>query len=361
MVRVTGTDAQPYVGGSVTWEVGAGAAVDQANTVTDANGHAVARVSLLAPGPVTIIAQIAGGPGVTFTANAIPACNYEFPYTIDRTVSATLSSLDCNVPIGPAIYYYDFYRFTLPAQQSVALRMAVSALPLDPWLDLFTSAYSHIGLADDSSFNSANAYMEAILGAGDYVIGANSATQQQTGTYTLSSAIRPTAISGCRLIWATRAVTVTESVGSSDCVAEITPGSAIYFDRLWIALDSAARVTVRMESSVVNASLFLFDLLNDTLVAQNDDSSAGTTTAYINYTAPDYGLFELALATSTPNQTGQYTVAIVAPVSALVAVSPGGAPLFALPASLRRDLRVSDPSAARAGWRLARSSARDGS
>jgi hypothetical protein len=137
-----------------------------------------------------------------------------------------------------------------------------------------------------------------------------------------------------------------------------TPGSPFYFDRLWLALDAAATIEVRMQSSAVNPFLYLYDLVADSVVMQNDDSGVGTTAAYINYAAPDFSIFELGLATSTSNQTGAYTVTITGPVSVAGAGLARAGALFALPELLRRDQRVTDPSAAGARSRAARSRGR---
>lgn len=356
VVHVLGTDGQPYAGGTVTWTVTSGTAtVNPASATVAANGQAVTRVSLFAAGNVSLTGSVTGLPAVTFTVTAVPACDYRFPYTVGRTVDGQLSALDCGLDLG-GIYYYDFYQFTVPSQQGVVIAMTAPAGTPDSWLDLLSLDGAYLGFNDDSALGVSKAFVEAIVSAGTYVIGASSWGAQETGPYLLRSAAQPTAIAGCRPIWATRAITVTETVATTDCASNPS-GTPFYLDRLLLGLESGATLEVRMQSAAVNPLIYLYDLIGDSLAVQNDDSAVGTTTAYISFThgAPSFSFFELGLATAAGDQTGAYTVTISGPVAmAGTAAAARGATPFVLPERLLRDKRMPDLSAAAARARAAR-------
>jgi hypothetical protein len=308
-VALVGTDGQPYAGGIIAWTVTVGSG--QANpptSTTSASGQATTVITLGAAGDATISASTAGVTPVTFAATGIPPCQYVAPYTLGQSVNGTLSTFDCAVNIGGANFYYDYYGLAPASQQSVFIHMSSGAF--DTWLDLFSATSGAlVGVNDDSIAGVTNSHVEAFLGAGGYVFGASSFDPVTTGAYTVRTGARAATISQCRVIFGAGALVIGETVEPTDCV-DTSTGSTFYSDRLVIALDTDDTLDVRMQSGAVNPFLYLFDLFSSTVVAANDDSAVGTTTAFLRYVSPAFSFYFVDLGTSTAGETGAYTVTV---------------------------------------------------
>ena len=307
-VALTGTDGLPYAGAAVSWAITAGAGTASPPlSVTNATGAAATLIAPAAAGNLTITATSGAATPATFTATAVPPCQYLRPYALGDVVGGTLSTLDCAVNLG-AIFYYDFYQLDFAAQQSFTVTM--SSGTFDTWLDLFEFTGALVGSNDDSlGVVGASAFFEGIFAPGEYVIGASSFDPVVTGPYTLRSATRPATIAQCRVIWAVRSITVTETIMTTDC-ADASSGSTFYSDRMVLGLETGAVLEVRMTSGAVNPLLILYDVAAQAIVATNDDSSAGNPTAYFTYTVPQAGFFILDIGTAVAGQTGAYTLTV---------------------------------------------------
>lgn len=322
-----GSDGLPIEGVTVTWSATpTGAAAFAPNTgMTDANGIASTNVVLGSTiGAITMQATLAGVSAVTFHATVLDPCDVFTPYTLGQSVAASLSTTDCLVQIGNFAWYYDYYALDLPAgQQSLRLKMHGSGSFDDTYLDLYTAAGPGVAFDDDSILGLAgarNAQLDIVMTGGSYVIGANSFDPATTGDYTLSSETRPAAMNGCRAVWVTRGVTVSDSITDSDCAdSTATPK---HYDVARIIVFAPTVLTIRDSSTVINPSLALYradfgQIFTRTLVASNDDSLPGTN-AFIQYTAPANSVFDVIIGTSLAGETGAYTFE----VSASTTLSP---------------------------------------
>lgn len=306
-VALTGTDGLPYAGAAVSWAITAGAGTASPPVATTAaNGEAATFLAPAAAGNLTVTASSGAATPATFTATAVPPCEYLRPYDLGDVVNGTLSTLDCGVNLG-AIFYYDFYQLDFVAQQSFSVTMSSGAF--DTWVDLLDLAAGLVGSNDDSLGLTTNSYLEGIFAAGSYAIGASSFDPVTTGTYGLRSAARPATIAQCRVVWATRPIAVSETITATDCV-DASSGSTFYSDRLVLALDSGATVQAHMTSGAVDPLLYLYDIDAAVIVASNNDSSVGNSAAYLTYTTPQPGYYFLDIGTAVAGQTGAYALTI---------------------------------------------------
>ncbi len=307
-VALTGTDGLPYGGAAVSWAItaGAGTATPPVST-TAANGEAATLLAPAAAGNLTVTASSGAATPATFTATAVPPCQYLRPYGLGDVVTGTLSTLDCGVNLG-AVFYYDFYQLDFAAQQSFTVTMSSGAF--DTWVDLLDEAGPLVGSNDDTlGIIGAPSFFEGIFAPGNYVIGASSYDPLTTGTYTLRSAVRPPTIALCRVVWGTRPITVSETIMATDCL-DASSGSTFYSDRLVLALVGGMTLQAHMTSAAVDPLLYLYDIEAGLIVASNNDSSAGNSTAYVTYTAPQAGVYFLDIGTAVAGQTGAYTLTI---------------------------------------------------
>jgi len=304
-VTVLGSSNQAFSGATVTWAVTVGSATLGGTTSTsDARGAATMTVTLGANvGAVSIRASVPGVTPVTFAATAADPCQFLWPHTFGTSVAGTLAATDCNF----GGYYADFYAFTVPSQQSLSITMSSGTLAT--WIDLFRFGDgNYVGFAGDTVV-STPAVLEAIVAQGSYVIAPNTYFDHKTGSYTLSTAVRPQTIANCSEVWVTRGITVTDAVTASDCSdSAATPSFA---DVVGIFGVKGSVLTVAERSAAFNAYLSLFNF-QGTEIAFNDDSAdAGiTTNAYLVATLPDTNLYFLVIGTAGVGETGAYTLAI---------------------------------------------------
>jgi len=312
----------PAQGVHVTWSAtpGGAASFTPASTTTDVNGVASTSATLgSVVGAITIHAAVPGVSDVLYHVTAVDPCTRLTPYTFGDTVTAALSVTDCN--FQSAGWFYDFYQLDLPlGQQSIRIRM--SSGTFDTWVDFFSAAGPLFGFDDDEVLGQVqNSQLDIILPGGSYVIGANSFDQLTTGAYTLSTETRPAAMNGCRQVWVARGVTVNDSLTAADCAdSAVTPH---HYDVARIQLVQGTVLTIAEHSTAINPSLALYRILDlnsypRSLVAQNDDSSAGNQTAFIQFTVTQPGPYDIVIGSSAGGETGAYTF----DVSASTTLSP---------------------------------------
>lgn len=324
-----GSDGLPIEGVSVTWSATPASAAAFAPTTgtTDSNGFASTNVVLgTTLGTITIQATLSGVSPVIYHATVLDPCDLALPYSIGNTVNGSLATTDCLVQSGNLGWYYDYYALNLPSgQHSVRLKMHGAGSFDDTYLDLFTDAGAGVAFDDDSILGLAgarNAQLDIVMTGGSYFIGANSFDPFTTGSYTLSSETRPAAMNGCREVWLTRGVTISDSITSSDCAdSSATPKR---YDVARIVVFSGTVLTITQRSLAINPSLLLYQAnfgqtLTRTLVAQNDDSLPGTNDdAFIQYTVTASHVYDVIIGASTAGETGAYTFE----VSASTTLSP---------------------------------------
>ena len=308
-----GSNGQPAQGVHVTWSAtpSAGASFNPATETTDVNGVATTTATLgTVVGSITIHAAVSGVSDVVYHATALDPCMYIAPVSLGDTVNAALKTSDCNY--RNAGWFYDFYQLDLPVgQQSV--RISMNSTVFDTWVDFWSSDGPLVGFDDDVTLGQVqNSQLDIIFPGGSYVIGANSFNQFTTGAYSVSAVARPAGMNGCRQVWVARGVTINDSLTAATDCADSTVPTPHYYDVARIELVQGSVLTISAHSTAINPSLALYRItdLNTyprSLVAQNDDSSAGNPSAFIKFTVALTGPYDILIGSSAPGETGAYT------------------------------------------------------
>ena len=326
-----GSDGLPIQGVSVSWSATPNGTASFAppTTTTDANGIASTNVtiSVNAPSAITMQATLNGVPPVVYHATVTDPCTTFTSYSIGDSVNAALTSGDCL----RQQWFYDYYvvNFASPAQQNIRVKMHGLGAFDDPFVDYYTfanGAIQQIVAFDDDSIlgqeGARNSQLDIIFpGDTTFAIGANSFAPFATGSYTLTSENRTQAMNGCRAVWVTRGISVTDTIKATDCAdSSATPK---HYEVARIVVFSGTVLTLTMRSSALNPSLALYRLdpgqYSRAFAASNDDSLPGTNTnAFLQYTVTGNSLcvqntlcfFDILLGTSTGGEIGEYTFAV---------------------------------------------------
>lgn len=321
-----GTDGLPIAGVSVTWSATptSAASFSPPTMATDGNGIASTNVVLGSSlGTITMQATLNGVSPVVYHATATDPCANFTAYNIGDSVNAALTSGDCLRGSNPA-WFYDYYlvNFPTPAQQNIRVKMHGVGAFDDPFVDYYTfgsgTVVQIVAFDDDSILGqegARNSQLDIIFpGDTSFVIGANSFAPFTTGSYTLTSENRTQAMNGCREVWVTRGISVTDSIKANDCAdSSATPK---YYDVARIVVFSGTVLTLNMRSSTLNPSLALYRMdpsqnYARALVASNDDSLAGSNTnAFIQYPVTVNNFYDIVIGTSTGGEIGDYTFAV---------------------------------------------------
>ncbi len=310
-----GSGGQPVQGLQVTWSVTpvGSATFNPLTSTTDAGGSAVTNVTVgTIVGALHIHAAVPGVPDVVYTETVLDPCSYVAPYTFGTTVNGSLSSADCNR--NNFGFFYDFHGLTLPAgQQNIRVSMHST---FDTWLDFWSAAGPYVAFDDDSILGvQQNSQIDIILPGADYIIGASSFLPQVTGAYSLSTSTRTTPMSGCRQVWVTRGISVSDSISTSDCAdSSVTPH---YYDVARIIVLAGTVLSIAERSTAMNPALALYKVVPASgyrrhLVASNDDSSATTTNAFIAFAVDTTNVYDIIIGTSAAGETGAYTFEVLA-------------------------------------------------
>jgi len=310
-----GSGGQPIQGVQVRWSVTPAGSVsfNPATSSTDVNGSAATNVTAgTSIGAVNIHAAVPGVADVVYHATVVDPCTYLAPYTFGQTVNGFLTTDDCNR--NSFGFYYDFHGLSLPTgQQSIRISMHST---FDTWLDFWSAAGPYVAFDDDSILNQEpNSQIDVILPGDDYIIGASSFNQGITGAYTLTTATRPAAMSGCRQVWVARGVSVSDSITLSDCAD--SSATTHYYDVARVVVYAGTVLSIAERSGSMNPSLALYKVTIDTiyhreLVASNDDSSATNTNAFLAFTADTSNIYDVIIGTSAGGETGAYTFEVSA-------------------------------------------------
>jgi hypothetical protein len=326
-VTVTIAGGQPFVGGSVRWEVASGSAsVTPVTSTTNASGEATTTVNIgTNPGNVSITANVTGVTPVTFTATVLDPCDTLTPLGT-TPVAGALSAFDCVFPTG---FFTDFYQLDMPAQAGVLVTMTSSAF--DTYLEMYHLSTPFLGVNDDLSADSTNSRLIAILPQGSYVIGASSYDQNRTGAYTLTQTGGNQALTGCdpyagHLKWITRGLTLTEQIQTTDCLPRRAVFGSTATDTSWgdhvlITLSPQRAISATLASAAFEPRLELYQLSNlqagtpPPLVASQSGSGGS---ASITYTPPGTGalstIYLLVMRPVTIGGTGAYTLTVGGPL-----------------------------------------------
>jgi Big-like domain-containing protein len=301
-VRVNGSNGQPYAGAPVTWTVLSGTAtLGTPSAVSDSQGFAATTVTLGAtPGALAVRASVTGITPVTFGATA---CDHP-ALALNDTVPGALATSDCRF----SGYYTDFFDLSVPAG-SQSLVITMEAPTFNTYAELYTRTLGYLGYGDDIDTSNTNTQLTAIVATGDYLIAPSSFDLATVGTYSLSVTTQQPALAGCELVWATRGVSITDSLTPDDCVD--SGGGTYYADAVALWLVGGSVLKVSNHSTAFDAAIFLQNA-SGFLVAANDDSAVGTTDAYLAYSVPVTGPYLLLSGSNDSLTTGAYTLAIAA-------------------------------------------------
>ena len=321
-VRVNGSNSQPYAGATVTWTVLNGTATLGTPSVTsDSQGYASTTVTLGAtPGALSIQASVTGVTPATFGATA---CDHPL-FTFNDTLPAALAVSDCRF----GGFFTDFFDLSVPTgPQGLVLNMESGAF--DTWLEIYTDVGGFLGFDDDVDTSSTNSRLSAILAMGDYLIAPSSYNPQTIGAYTLSVTTRAAALAGCDIVWATRGVTINDSVTTGDCV-DSTASGRFYADAVALYLIAGSVLKISSHSAAFDAALFIHNGQGLQVAANNDSASGITTDAYLAFPVATSGPYLVFAGTNDTLATGAYTLTISASSTPGSARREAGAQLLPL-------------------------------
>lgn len=301
----------PAPGVSVTWSVTPAGSATFAPPIstTDAGGTASTVVTLGSQeGDIVISGTLSGATPVTFNATVVHPCDFLNAYTFGSSRNGTLAITDCNL----GGWYYDLYGPVATAtQQGWTVSMTAA---FNTWVEIFSPAGDI--LASNGSGTTGSS-VQIIVAPGEYIFGPNSLSQGATGAYTLSSITRPQTLAGCNAVYITRGVTISDNVVTSECTDSSTLG-VFYGETAGLFAAGGSVVTITQRSTAFDPFLTLFKVTDGQLleVASNDDSLAGNTTAFIQYTMPASALLVIYATSSAERATGAYTLSVSASTTA---------------------------------------------
>ena len=305
---VLNSDGFPLKGAKVSWTLApaTAATITPATQTSDTAGVVAAAVHVgNVVGAFTASAAVNGVAPIVFHLKALDPCGFATNYVVGDTISAALARTDCKIN-G---FFYDFYKFDLPSGQN-SIRVNMTSTAFDAYVDLYSDTTGHLLGSDDDIQAGVikNSQLDIILGqGGSYLIGANSYDPDTVGAYKLWVEPRATSLVNCQDAWFSGAVTITDTIRTTDCVS-----SGAYLDRIFLFARGGTVFNFIERSTAMNPLLKLYfaNFTTQTFdsVAANDDSSAGNTDAYVTYTVPANGLYQLRVGTATPGDTGQYTL-----------------------------------------------------
>ena len=290
-------------GGTVTAAPDAtpgGIGTTSTTAVTDGNGTATIGSWKLGAdvGQNTLSAAVGNGVRpIVFAATAADACTFASSVALGTPATGTLASNDCD----DGYFYYDFYRTTVITGGAVLF--TVNSTAFDSYEQLVDEAGSFIAINDN--FGSYNAGIKALLRTNSYILAASSSAEHRTGPYTVSAQATNSSIERCEEVWASRGITTTQDISTTDCV---DTSRSYYSDRIEIVLYRGQTLTITMNSSAFDTYLTLADVSG--LLVAEDDNGNGVTNSRIVYTASTTAAYIIDAGSKLPGQTGSYILAI---------------------------------------------------
>jgi hypothetical protein len=223
------------------------------------------------------------------------------------TVSGSLSKTDCY----GNLFYVDFLRLNLPPEQQ-SLHITMSSDSFDTWVELYRLTGEYLAFDGDVGAGAtATSQLDVILApGGTFLIAPSSWDTSMTGPYALSAIPRSASLTGCKVVWVTRGVTVSDAITPGDCV-DSTGVAPRYYDIAAIYASAGSVLRIGERSAVFNAKLRLLNR-GGAQVAENDDSSAGNPNAYVEYVVPSGGggAFLMRIETTAEGATGDYVLTV---------------------------------------------------
>ena len=325
-VRVIASNGQPMQGAVVQWTVVQGQATVQpaqstANSSGDAETHLV---NLGTIGEIGVRASIPGAPPVTFWTMGLDPCLVATipSYTIGTVVRGVLRALDCDVDQGD---YWDFFAFSLTAQQALMMRVLPDTFAAEVGLWTVPGVTVRAVVYDDEPGQPASA--KFLLAPGSYVVGASSYRDGSTGPYEFSASVTLPSAESCELVVVVRGIGVLQQLAATDCARpSADPGKPFYEDGFWLVLHRGEGLIATQSSTHFGPRLRL-QRRSGAVIVETDGTATGT--ARIDFTADSSAIYRLTASSGLPQQVGEYTLTLSAPVATPLASVSGNAVVLA--------------------------------
>jgi hypothetical protein len=262
---------------------------------------------------------------VDITATAIDPCTVARPLAVPGNADGTLTTSDCAVQVGNAVFYYDLYAVSASTSAMYVFNMSSS---FDAYLELYSGDVRELFGWNNDSPGSTNSTLRVIAAPGSYILGATTNLSRATGSYTVAASTASSAdVTGCpafgssfdvldNFVWIARGVSSAQQLQSSDCsvAAPGAPGGPLAFaDRIAITMHVGQTYTIRMTAGF-NTYLCLRDVRGN-LVPFNGNCG-GTTNSQIVFTpqGPANTVQFLVIEASSFDAAtlGQYTLSVQA-------------------------------------------------
>ena len=325
-VRVIASNGHQMQGAAVQWSVVQGqAAVQPAQSTTNSLGEAETHlVNVGTIGEIAVRASLPGLPPVTFWTMGLDPCLVAAipAYSIGTIVRGALRPLDCDIEEGD---YWDFFAFTLTAQQALTLRVQADTFAAEVGLWTVSPVTPRGVIFDDRPGEAASA--KFLLAPGSYVVGASSYRDGSTGTYELSTSVTLPSAESCELVIVVRGIGVLQQLAATDCARpSVEPGKLFYEDGFWLVLHRGEGVIATQSSTHFGPRLRL-QRRSGAVIAEMDGTATGT--ARIDFTADSSAIYRITASSGLPQQLGEYTFTLSSPVATPLTSMSGNAVLLA--------------------------------
>ena len=244
----------------------------------------------------------------TLAVSAAPATVPAVPKAIrtGQTVSGALEESD---PVMEDESHYDLWTFTGKRGDRVRITMRSSAFDTYLGVGRMVSGELDVSETDDDGGGDTDSRLDYTLPAdGEYVIRANSLSENVTGAYTLSLEVGTAASSATATVSAIRVgQTVSGELNNSDSVLD--DGS--FYDLYSYRARAGEKVQITLRSGDFDAYFAIGQMKGGKFTAaESDDDSAGGTDAKIDFTFPADGDYLIRANTLAAGETGRYTLRI---------------------------------------------------
>ena len=146
--------------------------------------------------------------------------------------------------------------------------------------------------------------LDAILGAGSYVLSGNNFDPGVTGPFSITANTWDGEFKNCNDAFGTTGVTANQTMATGCSYA-----SGQLVDPVGIYLGQGQQLRFDVSSSVFDPKLDLYQV-NATVPIETDDNSGGGTSARITFTAASAGMYVLLATSPAVQQVGAYTLTV---------------------------------------------------
>ena len=295
-VRLLGSDGRPMSGTSIRWSSpSATTTIEPSESVTDASGEAQTRVAVVGGlGRIEIHASVTGIAPAVFAISGLDPCYFaNAPYLVlGAPRSATLSSLDCVL----SNHSNDLYVVSNDAPRALTLRMRASGF--DPMVVLYPFLEDWYFWWSDSDDATRDAHFKVLVPLNDYGLIATSVDEGAQGPYQVSATPTPESAEQCEFVLAYPGTRTRQTLSATDCAGV----GDTHADVFAYIIEAGERVIITETSTAFAPYLRL--LKDGVVVAERDGTVSGT--AFVEYVAEEFGLYEISASSATPNATGAY-------------------------------------------------------